>query len=301
MIFSKDRAMQLDAVLASFFAHVKDAQEIQITVLYKTSTAEHQAQYELLTKEYTGRVEFIPEIDFRRQMIDMLISTLPSAKLRRWYRLCQRIGFALPGGGFQSGNLPEGHVLFLVDDNIFIRSIEITKMADILDTETKALGFSLRLGRNTTYCYSMNMPQSLPDFVPLPEGILKFNWTTSEGDFAYPLEVSSSVYSVKVMLDLIMGVKFHNPNTLEAQISKRRSRYIRKRPVLLCNENSSAFCVPINRVQSTFQNRAGQNEELSAQRLAELFGQGFRIDVETFNGFVPNACHQEVALKFLSK
>ena len=301
LVFSKDRAMQLDAVLASFFIHVKDAREIRMTVLYKTSTAKHQAQYELLAKEYAGRVDFVPEIDFRRQVIDLLISTLSSVKLQSWYRFGQKIGFALPRGNFQSGDLSEGHVLFLVDDNIFVRSVDIKKMTGALDANPEALGFSLRLGRNTTYCYSMNTPQALPDFDLLLEGILKFNWTTSEGDFAYPLEVSSSIYSVKVMLDLLRGLKFNNPNTLEAQISKRRSRYKRRRPALLCNESSSAFCIPINRVQNTYPNRTGQNEELSSQRLAEMFAQGFRIDIEAFSGFVPNACHQEVGLKFRSK
>jgi hypothetical protein len=161
-----------------------------------------------------------------------------------------------------------------------------------------ALGFSLRLGTNTTYCYSMSTPQALPGFDPLSGGILKFNWTKSEGDFAYPLEVSSSIYSIEMILDLLMGRKFQNPNTLEVQMSQSRSRYKRKRPMMLCHEKSAAFCVPINRVQNLYQNRAGQNEGLYPERLAEMFAQGIRVDVLSLNGFVPNACHQEVELKF---
>jgi len=301
LVFSKDRAMQLDATLASFFAHAKDASAIRMMVLYKTSTALHQAQYALLEQEYAGRVEFIPEIDFRSQVLDLLISALSSAKLRWWYCLRKRIGFLPPIINLQSDGLTAGHVLFLVDDNIFVRSFEIANMVGELGANSDALGFSLRLGTNITYCYTMNTPQTLSGYEPLPGEILKFHWTKSEGDFAYPLEVSSSIYSIGVILDLLTGLKFQNPNTLEVQMSQRRSRYKRKRPALLCHENSVAFCVPINRVQTTYPNRAGQNEELSPQRLAEMFAQGFRINVNAFSGFIPNSCHQEAELKFITK
>ena len=293
--------MQLDATLASFFAHVRDAQATRTMVLYKSSTALHQAQYELLEREYIGRVEFIHEFDFRRQVIDLLISTLPSIKLQRWYRLCQRYRFPPPIINSRLSYHPAGYILFLVDDNIFVDSFEIEKMVNALDMNFDALGFSLRLGTNTTYCYAMNTSQSLPGFELLSGQILKFNWTKSEGDFSYPLEVSSSIYSIKVVLDLIVRLKFHNPNTLEAQMSKHRSRYKRKFPTLLCYKNSLTFCTPINRVQNTYPNRAGQNEELSSQQSGRNVRKGLRIDVDALRGFVPNSCHQEVELKFHSK
>lgn len=297
LVFSKDRAMQLDATLASFFIHAEDVSLTRVMVLYKASTALHQAQYELLEREYAGRVEFSPETDFRSQVLDLLISALSSAKLQRRYRFWERIGFLPPVLNPNStGN--SGHILFLVDDNIFINSFRFKNMIDALDMNSDALGFSLRLGTNTTYCYSMSTPQALPGFDPLSGGILKFDWTKSEGDFAYPLEVSSSIYSIEMILDLLTGLKFQNPNMLEVQMSQRRSRYKRKFPMMLCHEKSAAFCVPINRVQNLYQNRAGQNEGLFPERLAEMFAQGLRVDVLSLNGFVPNACHEEVELKF---
>jgi hypothetical protein len=300
LVFSKDRAMQLDATLASFFIHAEDSSGTRVVVLYKASTALHQTQYKLLEREYNGRVEFVPEVDFRRQVLDLLISALPSTKLQRRYRLRERIGFLPPVLNSHSTG-DTGHILFLVDDNIFVNSFCLKNMFDALEMNSDALGFSLRLGTNTIYCYSMCTLQALPGFDPLSSGILKFNWIKSEGDFSYPLEVSSSIYSIEMILDLLMGRNFQNPNTLEIQMSQHRSRYKRKRPMMLCLEKSVAFCVPINRVQNHYQNRAGQNEGFSPERLAELFAQGFRVDVLSLNGFVPNACHQEVELRFRSQ
>lgn len=298
LVFSKDRAMQLDAALASFFRHARDASIVRMTVLYKTSTTEHQAQYELLKREYEGRVEFIPEVGFRQQVLDLLISALPSSRLQHWYHLLRKFLFPLPMTGFASGKLDVGHVLFLVDDNIFVRPFELAGMANALDNHSDALGFSLRLGENTTYCYTMNKPQALPDFEQLPGEILKFQWSESESDFAYPLEVSSSIYPLKRILDMLIGRQFQNPNTLELELSKQRSKHKKKFSALLCFKKSVTFCAPINRVQNIYPNRAGKTEELSPQQLAEIFAQGYRINIDALHGFTPNSCHQEVELIF---
>lgn len=298
LVFSKDRALPLDATLTSFFTHAKDASASRITVLYKASSAFHKSQYETLGREYSGRAEFVPEVDFRQQVLDLLISALPSPKSQHRYCFYRKNAFLPPVIGSPPGGLDAGHVLFLVDSNIFVHPFEITSMVNALGSNPDALGFSHRLGTNTTYCYTMNTPQTLFGFESFPGEILKFQWTKSEGDFAYPLEVSSSIYSLKIIPNSLVGLQFQNPNTLELNLSTYHSRFRRKFPALLCFKNSVVFCAPINRVQNTYPNRAGQVEELSSQHLAEIFAQGFRIDVDAFHGFVPSSCHQEVELKF---
>ena len=69
---------------------------------------------------------------------------------------------------------------------------------------------------------------------------------------------------------------------------------------MLCSEQSVAFSAPVNRVQEVFENRSGANPELSTGRLADRFDQGLRIDISAMDGFVSSACHQEVALSFIS-
>ena len=71
------------------------------------------------------------------------------------------------------------------------------------------------------------------------------------------------------------------------------------KPFLLCCEQSTTFCTPLNKVQNVYaSNRASNNIEYSAENLAKLFNDGNRIDVSAYNNFLPNACHQEVELIF---
>jgi hypothetical protein len=141
--------------------------------------------------------------------------------------------------------------------------------------------------------------QSLPEFSAVLPNILKYTWTTAELDFAYPLEISSSLYLGKVIAPVIMSMAFGNPNELEARIATRSFIYKRRFPELMCFDQSVTFCNPINIVQTSYgNNRVDAQFNWSVDRLAELFAEGNRINVDLFDGFVPNACHQEVGLEF---
>ena len=134
------------------------------------------------------------------------------------------------------------YVLFLVDDNVFVRDFSLADVIADLRAQPDAIGFSLRLGRNTTYCYPLDKPQPIPEFETLGSGALKFNWTTAELDFNYPLEVSSSVYCVSDVLSVLKGLDFGNPNALEAQLAVCARGFQCNRSALLCFRQSVTFC-----------------------------------------------------------
>jgi hypothetical protein len=161
-----------------------------------------------------------------------------------------------------------------------------------------ALGVSLRLGKNTTYCYAHDHAQRLPAFTPQPGGLLKYDWTTAEYDFGYPLEVSSSIYRSKEIVPLVCGFNFRNPNDLEGYMAAHSRWFKIKFPYLLCSENSITFCNPINIVQTTTENRAGKQYYYPIDEMIARFDRGERIEVERYAGFTPNSCHQEVELFF---
>ena len=100
------------------------------------------------------------------------------------------------------------------------------------------------------------------------------------------------------MLPLLAAMRFRNPNTLEEEMSRRRGRYRRAKPSLLCFETSVAFATPLNKVQADMPNRSAESPEHSSESLAKLFASGRRIDVESYAAFVPTGCHEEVALRF---
>ncbi len=265
LIFSKDRAMQLQATLDSFLLHCADSNQIKLHVLYKTTNQLHQRQYDSLKEKYNNAL-FIEESNFKQQV---------STTIDKY-----------------------DYVLFLVDDNLFVKDFRLIDIADYLQKNTDAIGFSLRLGKNTNYCYPRNKKQSLPAFRQIDTGILKFNWTQAEFDFAYPLELSSSFYRTSDVLALLDKLEFNNPNVLESQMATNACEFAEYKPALLCCEYSVTFCNPVNKVQSVWNNRSSNNKIYSAAVLAEMFDDRIRIDVERYSDFVPNACHQETQLYF---
>ena len=300
LVFSKDRALQLDACLASFDRQVPDAAEVQLVVLYSASSARFQRQYEELARWYDGKARFQPEERFRTHVLEVLRtarrsgseSTRPFSFSRIW------------GNAWPPAVSPEGSadcVLFLVDDTLFVRPLKLASVQAALQANPDALGFSLRLGRNTTHCYVLDRQQQLPRFQSIGSGMLKYKWPNADGDFGYPLEISSSLYRLSSIVGVMAGLSFTDPNTLESEMALRARRFSRSMPFMLCPDSSVAFSAPVNRVQEVYENRAGTNPEWSTESLAGKFDLGLRIDVATLDGFVPSACHQEVELSLESK
>lgn len=319
IIFSRDRAMQLDAVLHSFFLHCLDASETtQIYIIYKSSSAQHVTQYLRLETDYPT-VHFIRQGNFRHDMLNLL----NLAPMQSFLSLRYGLACALGALGFRTGthldlwmrrwvdtprlkliralilhNPRPGGILFLVDDNIFVGDFHLNPVMQTLSQNPKALGFSLRLGYNTIVSYSANEHQPLPVFSPVNNGFLQFRWVEASHDFGYPLEVSSSLYLNTTITPFLVSVAFRNPNELEAAIASRASIFRESHPILLCFEHSVTFCNPVNIVQSFHPNRAGEHIHYEVDELVQRFERGERVDVHAYSGFVPDGCHQEIPLRF---
>ncbi|UCG46527.1 MAG: glycosyltransferase [Phycisphaerales bacterium] len=266
LIFSKNRAMQLQATLKSLMLRCRDINDADLYVLYKVTNELHRRQYGRLRERFCN-VNFIEETQFKEQVLTV-------------------------AGRYE-------YVMFMVDDNLFVRDFSLSDVVEALRRNSDALGFSLRLGTNTDYCYSLDACQRPPEFEQAGDGIVKYNWTRAENDYGYPLEVSSSVYAATDVMALSSRLEFENPNTLEASMAANAGLYARAKGSLLCYERSVTFCNPVNMVQSVCPNRVGRNSEYSADTLAQIFERGGRIDVDRYNGFVPNSCHQEVVLQIV--
>jgi hypothetical protein len=319
LVFSRNRAMQLDAVLRSLFLHCLDADTADICTLYKTTNQQHEKQYQELDVAYSGRVFFKQQQNFRRDVLSYLNPFERNKFLGFvFWLLCElgRIGPPL-GSSFDriwrrtvtpvlvflstllsTAISKDRFVLFLVDDNLFVQDFYMKHTIDVLNQRKSLLGFSLRLGENTTYRYSRRQKQSLPNFKSINDTIVNFDWTQSDGDFGYPLEVSSSIYRLSDILPLLIGFPFDNPNVLEERMAFHARLFRNKRPQLACYQRSVTFCNPINVVQSVMPNRVGENIKYDVDKLSSMFEQGERVKIESYSGFVPRSCHQEVELIF---
>ena len=315
ILFSKDRPMQLDATLRSFFLHCRNSQLTQVHVLYRATGERTALQYDTLKHAY-AQVHFHAQHHFRSDTVAILdpfqgrslryrILTLIGAfgfrvgtRLDRWLRrLIDAPRLRLARRLFPSLD-PQSAILFLVDDNLFVHDFSLALVLTMLKQHPSALGFSLRLGKNTTYSYSEDHHQSLPAFSPIDNNTLAFQWPDSEGDFGYPLEVSSSIYRTSTLLPFLVTLYFRNPNELEGALASRTAYFHQNHPELLCFERSVTFCDPVNVVQSFHSNRVGEHIQYGVDELLDRFERGERVDVTTYSGFVPNSCHQEVPLQF---
>lgn len=299
IIFSKDRALQLDATIRSFFRHCKNANDIELVVLYKVTAEIHARQYSELEKNYSN-VQFVEQRDFRQDVFKFLDpyteNSLESWIFKALLRLPPRFV-----AGISTWILPppeQKFILFLVDDNLFVRDFDIGEIVNDMQENIDAIGFSLRLGSNTTFCYVLDCPQPLPEFIFEKKGILKYAWADATLDFGYPFDISSSIYRLGDFLPILMGLKFDHPNLLEGHMAIQKKKFAKALSTMLCYETSVTFCNPINRVQDISENRAGVEYYYSSQKLADLFDKGYRINTDTYNNFVPNSCHQEIDLTF---
>jgi hypothetical protein len=148
------------------------------------------------------------------------------------------------------------------------------------------------------YAYNWNLPQALPEFSLVGEHALRFDWTRAELDFAYPMEVSSSIYRIPDLLPQLNRQRFANPNQLESRLAENARNFSTARPFLLCFPQSVVFSNPVNQVADRYQNRFGAFHPRTSHELADLFDQNLRIDINAYSGFVPQGCHQEIELEF---
>lgn len=147
--------------------------EITLYVIYKTTNRRHAEQYAQLARVYAadGRVRFVEETDFRQDVLRVLAARGPNGLAEQ--------------------------LLFLVDDTLFVRDFRLAEIRETLANHPEALGFSLRLGANVTYRYTADETQAVPALTTVRGQIRSFDWTTAQGYFHYPLEVSSSVFRIE--------------------------------------------------------------------------------------------------------
>lgn len=266
IIFSKDRPLQLDLTLKTNEIYCKEKNIRNQIVLYKTSNQRFENAYQSLAREYPD-TKFVKEINFKQELLSFLDK--------------------------------KEYVLFVVDDCVFTREYSLQTIHDFLSICGGVLGFSLRLGENTTHCYPLWINNSMPQMQTMGKNIYAFNWKEAgAGDFSYPLEVSSSIYRVETVYTLLKESSYYTPNSLEWVMSIS-VKLFNSMPFMLCYETSPAFCNPINKIQTENNNRVGINPAYTIENFLTLYENGYRIDHSLFKDFVSNGAHQEVDIDFI--
>jgi hypothetical protein len=304
IIFSKDRAFQLEACLRTLLAQCADAASLPIRILWTTSNSEHRRSYSILREGFRqfARLEFVEESSFRPDLI-LILGNIAAGSWREGM-IRRRQNKTAPWNLISAWktNLllsPSPAVLFVVDDTLFLRPFSFAECSRQLLAKDNALAFSLRLGQGLTRFYMGDRDQKIPSLMPTNKAfqVYQFRWAEADGDFAYPLEISSSLLKVGFLLPRLLRKKWHSPNTLELALANMAGRYKQKHPTLLTFLEPRAVSVPLNIVQKDFTgNRFGGKERYQTDSLCRLFLDGVRADLSRLHEMRHTSVHVEFDL-----
>lgn len=266
IIFSKDRACQLEALLRTWKERVRGVGNLGKThIIWKASTPEFELGYQKLIGLYpcSKQFNFVKEESFSEQVCELLETCNRSTDL----------------------------VMFLVDDIIFKEPWWLDQELETLLLEDKDLFcLSLRLSQHINYCYPTSSSAKLPEdytFIgneDLYGSLAKFSWKHGEGDWGYPMSLDGHVFRASFIIPIVFKLRkyFNNPNSLESILSETCNRgvfdYCSK---MLCYHfNSKLMNIPANRVQTICLNK--HNENLTAEELNKLFLESNQL-IETYS------------------
>ncbi|MBU0993971.1 MAG: hypothetical protein KJ737_15865 [Proteobacteria bacterium] len=263
IIFSKDRPMQLDALLNSYFDLVRNCSPLHI--LYKCSTEGFSRAYDSLKVKYKShQVKFHQENRFREDLLSLL------------------------------NQINTKKVFFLVDDILFINEFD---MSFVNDFDPEKYVFSLRMGKNITYSFMLNRKIKAPSLTEALQSEPHIYWEWNEGMsyWGYPLSVDGHVFSRKEVVFMISVSDFNAPNSLEIALQSFKyafaSRYGVSFPV------SKIVNIPLNRVQQEYQNKATGYSEIE---LLKLWEKGYRFDYKKLYNTISHSPHESLPIGFIN-
>ena len=264
LVFSKDRACQLDLLLSTFKEKVRNAGTV--SVIYKSTNEKFSAGYQRCRNAH-GNVEFIEETDFQVQVKAWLSSSNRSPS-----------------------------VMMVVDDDLFRSDIDLSEVSQILTNNPQLVCYSPKLGLQLTYCYSLNEPQPVPNGNVI-NGYFVWDWRSAVHDWQYVFSVGGHVFRTSEISAWVSGLKFSNPNNLEDAIQQIKNYFVVP-PSALSHVVSKMMNTPVNRVQNTHVNRCGN---ISHVELNDSYLEGGRLDPSRYYAFLPTACHEDIPVSWRNK
>lgn len=253
IVFSRDRALQLDAFLTSVSLHASELLA-EVTVLYRPTSERHADAYETL-KAVHARARWVREARFREDLLGLI-------------------------GDAQM-------TVFHTDDDVYFRT---PGPFEVRDDE---VCFSLRLGLNTTYSYTLDVEQRLVA-ASVEGNRVAWDWRSQgAGELSYPLALNGHVFRTEEVREWLREAEFTNPNTLESALQYSNPDV---RPRMASFRHSVVVSIPANVVNETNANRHG--DLASADELNERFVDGERIDVRKLEFSAVRSSHQEIPFVF---
>jgi hypothetical protein len=294
IVFTKNRPLQLHGYLESlrrFFP----AEAMQTYILYKPDL--FGAEYEICFAAFPD-CRVIRETNFHQDFISLF------------------------------GSLKTEYVLFGVDDVAYFDGVSLDTVKNTFARLGEQLfGFSLRLDKRQMP--QDIAAGNLQDLEIDGKTVHTVNWRYARNSSAgYPFELCATIYHIRDIRRVLDGTVsknglarhflrpgsafvngwsrifkvrklykkfgfFYNPNTLESWCC----RYVQKHPEkfgpLLAFQNICASAIQVNMVNTATTNQWDDSAELTVEKLAEKYRQGWRLDIDWLCQNRPQSTHAD--------
>jgi hypothetical protein len=211
IVFSKNRACQLDLFLRSMKKFFKEFSDFKIRILYKYTNPDFEKGYLSLKEIHSDKnIEWKLDSNFQNCLIDIFDKT-------------------------------QKYSTFFVDDIIFKEPFSINDdRFKYFDSHGDILCLSMRLHPRLTYCYPASINMKSPE---IKDGI--FLWKGQDGDYGYPMSLDGHIFRSRDIFYYLVNLRYDGPNPLEAQMAQQPLYY----PKMICYDRSIIMNNPINKVQ----------------------------------------------------
>lgn len=267
IVFSKDRPAQLDLLLRSI--KVNAPWISPVTVIFHSPNSRMIDGYLTCAAEHPS-VTFLREKVFREQVVR---------------------------------TLTDGWTTLLCDDDVFYRRVTASFVQqplphEILLAHPSVLCVSLRLGHNTTYCYSLRSEQMIRLAMPLDSGVFLWPWGNDcTGDYSYPGSCDGHVFRGHQLRRLLENTPnpWNSPNELEDALN--RACQMSLLPLMASYPQSLLVGIPVNSTQTAYKpNRHSETHRAPVETLLNHYLKGKRLSLDSVVASEVDSAHREFKL-----
>lgn len=267
IIFSFDRAIQLELLLKSIITHDTD-NVLDTSILYSYTSEEHEDSYRVLTERYP-QFEWVLEKRFPKKRITPLFTSYWH-NYYWWikYKYSRSISSKFREQLIDTMKANRSDlVMFLTDDSMFFRDIKLPyHPVEEIRRKPETCSFSFRHGSNITGGNYGKVGD-----------LLYWNRFDKQDhpEWSFPFSVDGHVYNKNYIKNIFERVWFKNPNTLEGNVAC----YVSEKkllPTIFANTESCLVGFELNRVQNISNNN---HLNINNQYLNYLFNKGYQMKI----------------------
>ena len=267
VIFSKDRALQLYALLESMQLYTSF--NYRIIILFKaTNTTHKNSYYELIaeSKIFSLNIKWINEIGHFKNNLLLILNKINTRR-----------------------------VFFLTDDDIFIDKFDFSSCKKF---SCDKFIFSLRHYKNITYSYNEKKKINSPKFLKsvVNNKFFEFKWFEGSGEWADPWSVNGHIYclnEIKILSEILF---YSGPNSYEASL--KFLNFLVQNKIGVCSKRAKIINNPINITQNEWINRSGN---LTVADYLSVWQEGKKLNILALKGHNPRSTHEVHKLPFINR